>query len=137
MTTQTPEHFLALIKQRANLQSIQQAQRLTANINEALELTLQEDRRKLYFGYAPTYLRPRKTRLFSRALEWNKQYRHATLIERLMITQNLSDTTEAENYLRAYFSTVSIVCGTKNFAKIYSILPTELQSLTSFSPAYK
>lgn len=137
MTTQFPEHFLALIKQEANLQSLAQAQRLTLNINEALEVTLQEDRKKLYFGYAPEYLTPRKTRLFTRALEWNKHYRHVTLIERLMLTQNLSDTTEAESYLKAYFSTMRIVSGPKTFQKIYSILPRELQSLASFSQAHK
>lgn len=124
-----PEHFLALIKQYANLNSNTEAERVASQISDAIEVTLQEDRRKLFFNYAPDYLVPKKARLYSRVFDWNRSYRHATLIQRLVVTQSLSDEREAENRLNAYFTALKIVSGPKNFQRIYSILPPELQSI--------
>jgi len=124
-----PEHFLALIKQYANLSSNSEAERIALQLSEALQLTLSEDSKKLFFTYAPDYLLPKKPRFFTKVFDWNKSYQHETLIERLQLLQHLNDKVEAENRLRAYFTAVRIVSGKKAYYKIFSILPPELQTI--------
>ena len=106
-----PEHFVALIKQYANLNNNDQARRVAEEISEGLQLTLSEDQSKLFFVYAPDYLE------------------HMALIQRIKIMQNLTDDVEAENRLRAYFTAIKIVSSDKSFRNISSVLPAKLKSV--------
>jgi len=124
-----PEHFIALVKQYANLSNNNQARRVAEEISEGLQLSLSEDQCKLFFVYAPSYLEPHKTRFYSKMFDWNKAYLHTTLIERIKILQNLTDDSEAENRIKAYFMAIKIVSNDKTFKDIYHILPAKLKQL--------
>jgi len=124
-----PEHFIALIKQYANLHNNEQALRVAQEISEGLQLTLSEDESKLFFAYAPNYLQPKKVHFYSRMFDWNKNYQHMALLERIKVLQNLTDNSEAEVRLRSYFFAVKIVSGDKAFRNIYTILPSQLKSV--------
>ena len=127
-----PEHFSALIKQRANLISIEAAEFAIRDISEGLTLTLCEDASKIFFGYAPKYLaasRLPKQRFYTRRARQDQIYNHATLIARLIATQGLTSTIEVENRLRAYFASVRIVMDEQKFTASAKILPLELQRL--------
>ncbi len=124
-----PEHFTALVKQLANLVSLEQAEILTKNISECLELTLPTDSSKILFGYAPSYLTVQKRRFYNIRRAQPNNYRHTILLQRLMAEQGLTDDTEAENRIAAYFKAISIVVGNKKYQTIYSILPYELRHL--------
>ncbi len=124
-----PEHFIALIKQYANLSNNEQAQRVAQEISEGLQLTLSEDESKLFFAYAPDYLLPKKVNFYSRMFDWNKTYHHMALLERIQVLQNLTDQKEAESRLRSYFLAVKIVSSNKNYHNICTILPAQLQPL--------
>lgn len=124
-----PEHFIALVKQLANLVNFEQAEILTKSISECLELTLPSDSSKIFFGYAPTYLGIKKRRFYSNRKAGSREYRHPILLQRLKIEQGLTDDVEVENRVAAYFSAVKIVVGDKKYQTIYSILPNELKRL--------
>ena len=124
-----PEHFVALIKQYANLNNNDQARRVAEEISEGLQLTLSEDQSKLFFVYAPDYLEPKKSRFYSKMFDWNRPYQHMALIQRIKIMQNLTEDIEAENRLRAYFTAIKIVSSDKSFRNISSVLPAKLKSV--------
>lgn len=124
-----PEHFVALIKQYANLNNNEQAIRVAQEISEGLQLTLSTDESKLFFAYAPSYLLPKKVNFYSRMFDWNKAYQHMALVERIQVLQNLTDEKEAETRLRSYFLAVRIVSSESSYRNICKILPIQLQPM--------
>ena len=129
MKNDIPEYFVALVKQYANLSSNEQAYRAIENITDTLQKCLDYNSRKLFFYFAPDYLGV-KNKLFLISLESkNKKYDHTILIDRLKTQQNMTDSTEVDNLLKAYLKSVCIVIGPQKTSNIKSILPVELSKL--------
>ena len=126
-----PEYFVSLVKQYGNLLSTKQAKEVILEISEGLELTLPNDTAKILFGYAPDYIIRNKPRFLLSRRQNNHNYNHTTLLSRLKIEQSLTDNTEVENRLKAYFAAIKIVVGNKKYAGIYSVLPGELKIIAT------
>ena len=129
MKNEIPEYFVALVKQYANLSSNEQACRAIENVSDTLQKCLDYNSRKLFFHFAPDYLEV-KSKLFLISPESkNKKYDHTILIGRLKKQQNMTDSTEVNNLLKAYLKAVCIVIGPQKTSDIKSILPVELSKL--------
>jgi hypothetical protein len=61
--------------------------------------------------------------------DWNKNYRHLSLVQRIKSLQSLTDDREAENRLSAYLRAVLIVSSDKNKQNIVQVLPNKLTEL--------
>ena len=124
-----PDYFTGLFKQLANITTSQQAEVYIKQISDSLELTLTQDESKLFFTYAPSYIKSPKSRFYSSLFDWSKSYRHLSLLERIKVMQGLTDDKEAETRVAAYLKAVVIVSSSKNQDNILHILPSQLSKL--------
>ncbi len=121
-----PEHFLALIKQSANLTSNIEAERSAVAIVSALEATLDTQIYTQIERNLPIYLQPTTKRRFflHRKIEL-KQFNQQIFLDRVMHILKLTDQSEAENRVSAFMTTLKII--QPNIAKkLSSSLPTDL-----------
>lgn len=125
-----PEHFVALIKQHANLTSLSESERVIREIVSGLDATLPFDQHKLFFAYTPRYIQPKKQVFYHRVgSHKTTQFDYYVLLQRIMIQENLTDQSEAEARLRAFLTAIRIVLSPRSYHNLYTILPLSLKSL--------
>ncbi len=124
-----PDYFLALVKQHANLLSNSDAERATRAVTSALDATIEAKRSERLFAILPGYLQPSRQKFFVRLGGLQPRYRHATIVERLKISLQLTDNTEVTNLLKAYFRAVKTVADPHSKIKLARVLPPELNQL--------
>lgn len=123
---EVPEHFLALIKQSANLASTNEAQRSAAAFVSSLSATLDAKIFDQINSNLPEYLRikPRQ-RFFLHRKQENKQFNQQIFLQRIVDTLNLTDEAEARNHVSGVMYALGVIQpNTKQ--KLSSSLPTDL-----------
>lgn len=121
-----PEHFLALIKQSANLASNVEAGRSAAAVISSLQATLDSSIFSQISNALPSYLQPKPQRqFFLHRQATAKQFNTELYLDRLAQQLNLTDVAEAKNRLRAVLFALQIVQPDTR-AKLVASLPTDL-----------
>ncbi len=124
-----PDYFLALVKQGANYVSNDEAERAIRAVTSMLDTTIEPARAKRLFSFLPSYLQPSKNKFFVKLTNWQPRYRHQTALERLKLNLQLTDHTEVENLLQAYFKAVKVVLEPRQRVSLARILPPELNHI--------
>lgn len=124
-----PEYFIALVKQIGNFASNDEANIVVQNITKGLFFTLTDDQKKLFFTYTPKYISVKSNIFYELVKPNNHIYRHQILIDRIMKSQNLTDESEVNHCIKAYFSALAVVVDDKTYQHILTILPEEIKYL--------
>ncbi len=105
-----PEHFLALIKQRANLASNSEAERTATAFVSSLAATLDESIFCRINYYLPDYLQmPPKRQFFLHRKKEDKQFNQQIFLDRIVHTLKLTDRVEAENRVSGVLYALTII----------------------------
>ncbi len=121
-----PEHFLALIKQLANLASNDEAERTATAFVSSLAATLDESIYSQIDRNLPDYLFIKQARhFFLKRSQDKKRYNQDIFLDRIMLTLDLTDRSEAENRVSAVMQALLIVQPNSR-RKLSASLPTDL-----------
>ncbi len=121
-----PDHFLALVKQEANLANNNEAQRSAAAVVSSLAATLDED---IFFrinSTLPIYLQIKpKRQFFLHRKKELKQFNEQIFLTRIVKTLDLTDNTEAENRITSVMHALAVVQPQLK-QRLSSVLPSDL-----------
>lgn len=124
-----PEHFLALVKQEANLTSNSEAQRSIKAVLDCMQNTIDSRLMGGINNILPEYLRSKDKRFFAQRNVKLKSFNQEIFYNRLTITLGLTDESEAKSRFSAFFKALSIVQpGIET--KLASFLPSDLNIYT-------
>lgn len=120
-----PEHFLALIKQRANLTSNFDAERTAKAVIDSLDVTIDARLMQHITPALPSYLRLSHKHFFAQQKREAKQFNQEIFFERLKLSLGLTDKTEAITRFSAVISTLAII-QPQNQMQLAKYLPSDL-----------
>lgn len=104
-----PEHFLALVKQRANLTSKNDAERTAKAVIDSLDATLDVRLMKQILPALPSYLQISQRHFFVQQKRVPKQFNQEIFFERLKLMLGLTDRAEAVTRFSAVISALAII----------------------------
>jgi uncharacterized protein (DUF2267 family) len=120
-----PEHFLALVKQYANLASNADAERSAKAVINSLDATIDAQLMGYITPALPEYLQPAHKHFFARKNTTVRQFNQQIYFERLKLSLSLTDTTEATTRFAAVMEALAIV-QPKSQRRLAKYLPIDL-----------
>lgn len=120
-----PEHFLALVKQKANLTSNNDAERTAKAVIDSLDVTIDTRLMKQILPALPSYLQISHKHFFAQQKRDAKQFNQEIFFERLKLSLGLTDKTEAIARFSAVINTLAII-QPQNQVQLAKYLPSDL-----------
>jgi len=126
-------YFAILLRQKANLRSLTEADRITGAVPLALAGVMGEGQLKQILSMLPAAATTKSDQKFYHRLDRRRapviEFSLPILLTRLQTILNLTGSDEAEQYLRAYFGSARALMHESDTRRLLNLLPPQLAIL--------